>query len=238
MKVECTFGTNFDKVRQLCNQNNIPLKHPPQPKVLKGWNRQPKGMLQVLWERGFIDTERLQSYTINGKKDSYGLVDKTYALNYIMSNTVDFQNEESLLQTNGRKLGVLIDRSPKCHCEVAGEGIEYSWGFAKNRYRRLPLKEKRKKEEFRRLVRDCLSRNYITTNIVRRFSKRARDYMCAYQTLKDKSRDDNSENTNNHKPALVKIEKMCRDFKTRRSALDFDSTFIHTSIVTIDDDEE
>ena len=36
VKVECTFGTNVDKVRQLCNQNNISLKHPPQPKVLEG----------------------------------------------------------------------------------------------------------------------------------------------------------------------------------------------------------
>ncbi len=27
--------------------------------------------------------------------------------------------------------GVVVDRTPKCHCKIAGEGIEYSWGLAK-----------------------------------------------------------------------------------------------------------
>ena len=54
--------------------------------------------------------------------------------------------EESMLQTMGRKIDILVDRKPKCHCELAGEGIEYSWGCSKNKYRLLPLSEKRKKE--------------------------------------------------------------------------------------------
>jgi len=29
--------------------------------------------------------------------------------------------------------GVIIKATPKYHCELAGEGIEYSWGFAKLR---------------------------------------------------------------------------------------------------------
>ncbi len=32
-------------------------------------------------------------------------------------------------QSIGQSLGVVIDRTPKCHCEVAGECIEFSWGW-------------------------------------------------------------------------------------------------------------
>ena len=223
--INCTVGTVFEKVKKMCTDNNVDLKCAPEPKVIEGWHLKPKGYLQILWERGFISEKDLSKYTVNGKKDSYGFVDKSFSLKQIMANTTDFQNEESLLQSKGRELGVLVDRSPKCHCEIAGEGIEYSWGFSKNRYRRLPLKNKRKKDEFRNLVRDCLSRDMITTTIVRKFSKRARDYICSYQILRTQKKDESTNLT------LVRIEALHKDFKTHRSALDFDTAFIETEVV-------
>ena len=48
-----------------------------------------------------------------------------------MAGCLDFEEEETLLQPSGREMGVLVDWTPKCHCELAGEGIEYSWGCAK-----------------------------------------------------------------------------------------------------------
>ncbi len=45
-----------------------------------------------------------------------------------MANCLDFEKEESLLQVNGHEMEVLVDRTPKCHCELASEGIEYTWG--------------------------------------------------------------------------------------------------------------
>jgi hypothetical protein len=45
-----------DKVAivEVCKQNNIPYK--VTTKIInEGWNGKPKGMLQILWERGFID---------------------------------------------------------------------------------------------------------------------------------------------------------------------------------------
>ena len=82
----------------------------------------------------------------------------------------DFEEEESLLQSMGRKMGVLVDRTPKCDCELAGEGIEYAWGCSKNYYRRLPLKEKKSKENFKASVRKCLSRDVLTQTRIRLFS--------------------------------------------------------------------
>ena len=42
---------------------------------------------------------------------------------------------------------------------------------------------KKGKDSFVVLVRKCLSREFITTELVRKFSKRARKYMLAYQAL-------------------------------------------------------
>ena len=70
-------------------------------------------------------------------------------LRNMMSTLIDFVNEETLLQYHGKMLGVIVDRSPKCHPEVAGEGIEYSWGCSKGKYRRLPFKDGRTTLEIR-----------------------------------------------------------------------------------------
>jgi hypothetical protein len=66
----------------------------------------------------------------------------------MMEPQMDFVEEETLLQYHGRQLGVIIDRTPKCHPEMAGEGIEYNWGCAKGFYHRLPITEKRTKNKF------------------------------------------------------------------------------------------
>jgi hypothetical protein len=59
-----------------------------------------------------------------------------------------------------RDMEFIIDQTPKCHCKMAGEGIEYSWGFAKNSYHRYAMEdEKRSKEEFRASVKKCLSQD-------------------------------------------------------------------------------
>ena len=139
-------------------------------KMEEGWFKKPKGMLQILWERGFIDTEKVSQYTLNGPQDIYGSIDKNFNLIYLMTQQYDFAHESTMLQHIGNELGVIVDRTPKCHPEMAGEGIEYSWGCAKNRYRALPLAEKKSKAKFLENVRLCMSRDYITAERVRLFS--------------------------------------------------------------------
>jgi hypothetical protein len=58
-----------------------------------------------------------------------------------MGNCNDFEEEGSLLQLMGRKIGVLVDHTPKCHCELAIEKIKYSWVCVKNFCHCLPLQE-------------------------------------------------------------------------------------------------
>lgn len=79
-----------------------------------------------------------------------------------MSNCLDFEEEETLLQSRGREMGVLVDRTPKRHCELAGKGIEYSWGScAKNFYRRVALWRKKGKENFRSVVQESMSTDNV-----------------------------------------------------------------------------
>jgi hypothetical protein len=96
------------------------------PKIIQGWQGRPKGMLQVLWECGFIDEQNLNQYTITGRKDEMGILQPETSLKFLLGNCLDFEEEKSLLQSKGRILGAKIDRTPKCHCKLAGEGIEYS----------------------------------------------------------------------------------------------------------------
>jgi hypothetical protein len=78
------------------------------------------------------------------------------SLKYLLGNCTDFEEEELMLQSIGSALGVSIDWTPKCQCKLAGEGIEYSWGCAKNACWLMPLRTKRKKETFQKTVRKCL----------------------------------------------------------------------------------
>jgi hypothetical protein len=97
------------------------------------------------------------------------------SLKHLMSLLTDFIiEEETLLQYHGRLLGVKVERTPKCHPEIAGEGIDYDWGCGKRVYQRLPLSEKKTKQKFRESVKTCLDPLTVLT-VQRRhlFSKRA-----------------------------------------------------------------
>jgi hypothetical protein len=169
----------------MCVAQNIPTKY-TEREVKEGWEGKAKGIEQILWERGWIDVNwPRKDYSKLGMKDSMGLIWTGTSLLELVANCSDFKNEDTMLQTKGQEMGVLVDRTPKCHCELAGEGIEYSWVCAKNLYRRQPLKTKRGKANFRAMVRQCFSREMITIDRVRLFSQRARASMLAYQLLRE-----------------------------------------------------
>jgi ribosomal protein L17 len=141
----------------------------------------------------------------------------------------DFINEESMLQYYGRLMGVAVNRTPKCHCELAGEGIEYSWAASKNTYQRFPVGAKKRKEQFRNSVSECLSRQVITTTLVRAFSRRARQYICAYHALHDQQQT-GTELATDSKITAPLIEKLVKKFKTHRAVIDFDNRFVATMV--------
>ena len=144
-----------------------------------------------------------------------------------MRGCYNFSHEETLLQSMGAKMGITIDRSPKCHAELAGEGIEYSWGCQKQWYKGLPLREKRTKEKFIENVKLSLTKERLSLVQIRKFAKQARCYILAYHSMNM-----NPDNANFGDLTPQLIERLAKkSFKTHRSALDFDHGFINGNLM-------
>jgi len=106
-----------------------------------------------------------------------------------MASLPDFVHEETLLQLHAEDrrttdCQIMMIRRPKCHPEIAGEGIEYDWAGAKSSYRRSKLTVSAKKgaANFRKyLVKQSLES--VNFKQIISFSRRAREYMLAYDVL-------------------------------------------------------
>lgn len=77
--------------------------------VFKGWMHKPKGMLQILWERGFINLSKVKStrssrYSKDGKKgdlDDEGKLteeSRLYSLKVLLMKCNDFRSEVTDLE--------------------------------------------------------------------------------------------------------------------------------------------
>jgi hypothetical protein len=218
------------ELQQYARDNNL------DPKVertteKKGWIGQPKGLMQVLWERGWIDENNIHKYTMDIAKDDDGddlEGAENWSLKYLMASCLDFAEEMTALQHVGHALGVSVVITPKFHAEMAGEGIEYSWGVSKSVYRKMPLDSKKGKSSFKALVKECTSRDVLRTETVRKLSRRARSYICAYYVLHQRKLN----NCNDNMPTLTLplINRLMKEFKTHRAAVDFDAGFVQSFV--------
>ena len=154
----------------------------------------PKGAFQVLFELGFIEVkdhqtvaDAFKSYTMAGEKNDAGVAIVSTSIKGMILSLPDFIDEKTLLQfhAEGRSIDdsqqITLIRSRKCHPEVVGEEIEYDWAASKSWYHGLPVVKKNTKENFRANVRKSMSQ--ITKEYRWSFSKRAREYILAYDTL-------------------------------------------------------
>ena len=143
---------SYAKASEIAKKEGISLTY-TKPKVIKGWLNKSKGMMQILYERGFINPNvSVKSYTEKGLKLPTGLYDDTLQYKTMVDNLPDFKGEQSRLEFFAEKLGVTVAYGPKYHPEIAGEGIEYCWALSKSDYRKQPLSEKKKKNQFESLV--------------------------------------------------------------------------------------
>jgi hypothetical protein len=216
--------------------------------IAPGWEGKPKGLLQVLGERGLIDRASLEQYTLEGRKDAItGIVDLRFSLRHLLAECYDFKEEETALQFLGSQLGVVVNLTPKFHAELAGEGVEYSWAHAKAFYRRMPLSRKRGRDNFKQLVKDCTCPiNVLTKERIEKFASRARAYICTYHYLEQQQQQSVAAAVaatacslthvtpipTHIKQELLfsEIERLKKDLKCHRCVLDFDSRFVHSEL--------
>ena len=175
---------NLDEVQKLATNLNIPTKATSK-KILEGRVGKPKGMMQVLWERGFLNpskssNELMRLYRF--KKDKQTKQDiPGSSLIEIIENLPDFKTELTLLQYRASQLGVTVECSPKFHPEIAGEGVNFCWALGKNTYCTHIVEEKRTKNKYFELVKRCTcSETIITMQEVCMFRQQTCQYMLAY----------------------------------------------------------
>ncbi|KAL7492038.1 hypothetical protein ACHAWT_001297 [Skeletonema menzelii] len=204
---------------------SIDIMTTPATKTQAGWKGRGIGLLAAAYARGWVDKKNLKKYQAM-KHDSEGNSEKNYSLQYLIGQCTDFQNELTQLEFVCAQQGAAALITPKYHAELAGEGIEYTWGLAKCHYRRYQLKEKKGKQNFEKLMRKCLSRDFITAERVRKFSKRARGYMETYVVIEMEE----DVNTKGTPIPNRKIEQLKKVMKCHRAALDFDKGFLMTFV--------
>ena len=130
----------------------------------------------------------------------------------IISNLPDFKNEKSALQHTVEERGHILLLSPKFHLEVAGVGIEYSWGMSKLKFRR-EIKDEVPKNLHENIVASMCGETILTLGRVHRFARRCRDYCRAYfehGAIESKQ----------------KIEQMRKVAKAHRNIIDMEPGFI------------
>ena len=168
------------KLQRLCRTNNIAVSKQVID-IEPGWINKAKGAFQILYERGWINPSLKPSkYTWKGQMDGFGNRNLTTSIKAVIACQPDFINQKTLLQHFCELLGTKSDRTPVAHCEIAGEGIEFDWGYSKMLYRSKPISMKRNKTKFHELVDSVLSTDVLTIAVARANSCRARQYMLVY----------------------------------------------------------
>jgi len=156
------------------------------------------------------------------------------------------------MQWIAEQLGARVVMTPKAHPELAGQGIEYSWGYAKLTFRKNNT-ARSAKEKAQRLEANVLAAtstvgsHALNLERVRKFVRKARDYKVVYrehfkalQLMEEQAQAattiDDSEAAERKKKIkafekhhYVKIEKQVKHLKAHRAAVDMDTKFIRES---------
>jgi hypothetical protein len=90
-----------------------------------GWASQIESN-KFLWDRGLLDPDTSCVMKIKNDPNHEGKV-----VSSVFSGCPDFLNKKTCLIYLGDSLGFEVHHSTKCHPELAGEGIEYTRGWAK-----------------------------------------------------------------------------------------------------------
>ena len=104
-------------------------------------------------------------YKLRRKEDNYGNIVFEKILKGLMRTASPLLRRrhyfKPMLANMGQCRGhIVVDHTPKCHTELAGEGIEYSWVFANNYYRLLSLDKNKGKKNSKMCSRGNIKRQY------------------------------------------------------------------------------
>ena len=80
-----------------------------------GFVGKPKGVKDVLFERGLLNPDKFKSYTNHGTKGAGGVVGESTSFFKLMSNCEDFKTETTAMHELMELLGIGMEQTPKGH---------------------------------------------------------------------------------------------------------------------------
>ena len=196
--------------------------------ILIGFEGKPKGMMQILQERGLWKNGMHKAYdaaTVKKKTDAGIVIDSALDADAVLLACPDFAQEETLLEELCHSFGAICLLSPKCHPELAGVGVEYCIGFSKMQFRR------KHNDTLNAHLHDntITSIKAVTIDRVWKFARRARDYLHVYQSLMVDGVIDSDgfiDLTGEEKMSYEKLENMRKHCKTHRNIHHLELNFL------------
>ena len=154
-------------------------------KTIKGYIGEAKGIKQLLIERGLWmkgmrgsqDAKQRAKLLAEGKE----LIDANLDAPRVLSQCADFLNEKGALQELVESRGHILILSPKCHPELAGCGIEYSWGKSKQYFRRKA--NDMIAANLHRSIVASIQSDVLPIERIWKFERRSRDYRRMYKDV-------------------------------------------------------
>ena len=169
-------------------------------------------MKQIAWERGLF----APGAKVHGKKvtDETSAADQLLSLPHLLTQCWDFAHQPTAIQALVQERGHILRMGVKGHPELAGLGIEFSWGKAKQKFRRDV--NDRVQAHLRRNVIACFSRSekFLPLARIRKYARKTRAYRQAYREGKPNS--------------LADVERLIKGYKSHRAADCFDKAFCHS----------
>ena len=150
------------------------------------------------------------------------LIDPTLDAHTTLAACSDFVNEVGILQEMLEKRGHILIVCVKCHPEIAGVGVEYSWGKSKMYYRRHNSPDQRKNTLLDRIMKS-VSTDVLPLDRIWKFERRTRTYRNIYTIIQEKKEKGELElDDMTHEL----IEKMMKKYRTHRNIVEIEREYL------------
>lgn len=209
---------NAADARRRCENCSPPMptkkKH---KKLIKGCAGMPIGLIEVLHRRGCIEKNAKLPTDAEARKIAIAMP--------------DFKNEKSEIESAMDALGIRVVFTPKCYCEIAGRGIEYLWDASKVLFRKgnSKLSDDGRVNALKQRVRALLDDAPLET--IQKCARRARECESSCLALLNLKETNEGFKSND-------IEKMKKDAKGKRCALEQDKGIINNLVSLLEEDDD
>jgi len=154
--------------------------------MVRGYVGKPKGIKQILWERGLWKAGMSMSKTekeVNRlRADGKPAPDPVLYADRVLARCPDFLLEKSKLEDLVESRGHILLVGVKCHPEMAGMGVEYVFGCSKKHFRKH---NDCITTHLHANVRASLAPDVVTRERVWKYERRAWTYQQLYRELGD-----------------------------------------------------